>query len=393
MAPDSPRAVGSTRIHEVRVDILCPLDLDFEPDVERLAAEDVTVARVQPGPGGAPAVEMPRTSLGRVSLDGETLAAEAKLATRVYRFGTAIVRVSFQRDEWTLADLAKISAQTEQLEIDGKPVLAIAAEVGREIRAKLAPYALARYAIFLETSEAYPVVRVGALDPAGPTGDVFIEAERRILTAITGIPGRVPSRLSSFALETAPLRNLGPLEEDVVVIREAGALIHVASGARGGKLASDDAKRIAGLIELAYAQYWSLRSVDELTMKLQQEAYDFISRLQEHGRANLFPGVSEVLSRLYRAREEHMAITALVDDFLELPAIGNDVYLDAVFVEIQKVFDIVERSKLAQERLEDLERSFEVSHQITAERRLFTLEVLVLLVIVLELVLPFVVSH
>jgi hypothetical protein len=107
---------------------------------------------------------------------------------------------------------------------------------------------------------------------------------------------------------------------------------------------------------------------------------------------SLFP-LTEILSRLYRAREEHMAITALVDDFLELPAIGNDVYLDAVFVEIQKVFDIVERSKLAQERLEDLERSFEVSHQITAERRLFVLEVLVLLVIVLELVLPFVLKQ
>jgi hypothetical protein len=218
------RACGATAVREVRVDILCPLDLDFEPDVERLASEDVNVARVQPGPGGAPAIEMPRTALGRVTLEGEAIAAEAKLATRVYRFGTAIVRVSFQREAWTLGDIARVSALTEQVQIDGKTVLQIAEEVGREIRAKLLPYALARYAILLGTTEAYPVVRVGTLEESSPTGDVFVEAERRILTAITGIPGRLPSRLSSFALETSPLRNLGPLEDDVVVIREAGAL-------------------------------------------------------------------------------------------------------------------------------------------------------------------------
>ena len=46
------------------------------------------------------------------------------------------------------------------------------------------------------------------------------------------------------------------------------------------------------------------------------------SRLQRHGGVSLFP-LTEILARLYRAREEHMAITALVDDFLELPAIGK----------------------------------------------------------------------
>jgi hypothetical protein len=236
------------------------------------------------------------------------------------------------------------------------------------------------------------VIRVGTIE-GELDGEAFVEAERRAITAITGLPGRDASRLSTFALETAPVLNMGPYEGDVVVVREAGAFLRIAEAPRGSRDAViEEARKISGLIELAYAQYWSIRSVDELTQKLQVEAYSAIARLQSRSTAGIVPE-QEILSRLYRAREEHMAVVALIDDLIELPAIGYDVYLDAVFREVQSVFSVLERGRTASDRLEDLERSFEVAHQIMAERRLLVIEVLVLIVIVLEFLLAMFGKH
>src|SRR5581483_5060004 len=138
--------------------------------------------------------------------------------------------------------------------------------------------------------------------------------------------------LSRFAKEQYPLASVGAVAGDVVAVRENGAFVYLDAATRGG-VGSDevvtDSRKIDGLIELTYAQYWALRSVDELVDHLQDEAYEFISRLQQ-GAAAVLP-LGEVLRRLYRAREEHMAISNVVDDFLELPAIGYDIYLDAFF--------------------------------------------------------------
>jgi hypothetical protein len=374
-------------VRQLRIHLLCPFDLDFEPDVERLAREDVSVARVQPGPGGPPAVEIPRAMKGAVTFGGEVVAGEAAISARVYRFGTGIVRLTFVRDAWDLASLARLSARAEDIQVDGKAVVQVARELGAEIRQRLRPYARASYETLLEATEAYPIIHVGSIPGDGPRGDAFVDENRRVFAAIVGGDARRGS-LSHFALAQYPIESFGAVAGDVVAIREAGAFLHLDQGARGGGGAPEigaDTRRIDGLIELTYAQYWSLRSVDDIVEHLQDEAYEFISRLQQGG-AIVVP-LGEVLRRLYRAREEHMAISNVVDDFLELPAIGFDIYIDAVFRRVQDTFGVVERSRRARDRLEDLEQSYEVVHAIISERRLFTIELLVLLVIVLELLL------
>lgn len=364
--------------------MLCPFDLDFEPDVERLAQEDVSVAKVQPGPGGAPAVEIPRAMTGAVGFDGEIVAGEAAITARVFRFGTGIVRITFVRDEWNLASLGRLSARAEEIQVNGRPIVQVVRELAVEIRKRLRPYAVATYETLLEGTEAFPIIQVGELPP-GPRGDEFVALHQRAMTAIVGGDAR-PGPLSSFARGAYPVESIGANVDDVVAVRENGAFVHLVPEHRGGATESlHDARRIAGLIELTYAQYWSLRAVDELVDHLQDEAYGFISRLQQ-GAAGALP-LGEVLRRLYRAREEHMAISNIVDDFLELPAIGYDIYLDAFFKRVQEVFGVGERTHRARERIEDLEESYEVVHGIISERRLFAIELLVLIVIVLELVL------
>jgi hypothetical protein len=290
------------------------------------------------------------------------------------------------RDEWDLASLARLSARAEEIQVDKKPIVDVVRELGAEIRKRLRPYAVATYETFLEGTEAFPIIHAGEL-PEGPRGDEFIQLHQRAFAAIVGGDVR-RGPLSRFAQESYPVRSLGAITEDVVAVRENGAFVHLAPETRGGAASDDlilESRKIDGLIELTYAQYWALRSVDELVDHLQDEAYQFISRLQE-GAAAVLP-LGEVLRRLYRAREEHMAISNVVDDFLELPAIGYDIYLDAFFKRAQDTFGITERTVRARDRIEDLEESYEVIHGIISERRLFAIELLVLIVIVLELLL------
>jgi hypothetical protein len=370
-------------VRDLEVSLLCPFDLDFEPDIERFAREDVSVARVQPGPAGVSAIEVPRTLAGALALGGEVLATAVGVTARVYRFGTGIVRITFARESWDLAALAVLSARAEELTVDGKPIVEVARDLAMAIRKRLAPYAFTTIETLLEAVEVYPIVHVGAL-PEGLVGEDYVAAHRRPLVAIVGGDART-GRLSAFALEEYPVTNLGAIREDVVVIRESGAFVHVAAAQRGRTGAADavaDARRIEGLLELAYAQYWSLRSVDHLIQHLQDQAYVFISSFLHKGpRAPM----GEVVRLLYRAREEHMAVSNIVDDFLEMPALGYDAYLDALLRKSQAIFAVPERSRLASDRLEDLERSYEIVHEMINERRLMTLEILVLIVIVIEL--------
>ncbi len=352
--------------------------------MEKLARDDVSVARVQPGPAGVRAVEIPRSSGGPLTLGKNQLTKDAIVHAHVYRFGTGIVRVQFDRDDWELSDVAELSAKAEELVLDGKPLVEYVRDLGNAIRLRLKPYAFAHYETLLDAVEVYPIVRAAMLPETGPSGEEFCSYHRRILASIVGGDGRL-GRLSEFALEEYPVRNMGALREDVVVIREAGSFVHAnaqARGKRGLEESIADARRIEGLVELAYAQYWSLRSVDLVIQHLQDQAYTFTSGFMKKD-----PGVTmgAVTTALYRAREEHMAISNIVDDFIELPAIGYDAYLDAVYRRSREIFSVPERSKVAQERLEDLEKSYETVHAMINERRLMTLEILVLVVIVIEL--------
>jgi hypothetical protein len=351
--------------------------------VERVARDDLSVARVQPGPAGVNCIETPRTQKGPLALHGQVLAREAVVHAHVYRFGTGMVRVQFDRDDLGLEEIADLSVHAEELTLEGRPLVEHVRDLSDAIRKRLEPYAFAKYETLLEAVEVYPIVRAGELSD-GLAGDEFCEKHARILTAIVGGDAR-RGRLSKFALEEYPVKNLGALHEDVIAVRESGSIIYASVAARGpgGDLeALADGKKLEALVELAYAEYWSLRSVDLVIQHLQDQAYTFTSGFLKRS-----PDVTmgAVTQALYRAREEHMAISNIVDDFIEIPAIGNDGYLDAFFRRARDVFGVRERSLVAQERLEDLEKSYETVHAMINEKRLMTLEVLVLIVIVIEL--------
>lgn len=320
-----------------------------------------------------------------MALGDVVLAKEAVVHAHVYRFGTGVVRVQFDRDELSLGDVADFSVHAEELTLEGRPIADQIRELAEAIRKRLRPYAVAHYETLLEAVEVYPLTRALEVDEGGPTGDEFCAANERLLAAIIGGDPR-PGPLSSFAREGYPVKNVGPLRGDVVVVNDSGGFLHASAAVRaprGAEEALAEAKKIESLIELAYAQYWSLRSVDHVIQHLQDQAYTFTSGFLKRS-----PDVTlrAVTQALYRAREEHMAISNIVDDFIEIPAIGSDGYLDALFRHASEVFGVRERAHTAQERLEDLEKSYETVHSMINERRLITLEVLVLIVIVIELV-------
>ncbi len=320
-----------------------------------------------------------------MALAGQEIAREAVIHAHVYRFGTGVARIQFDRDALSLDEVAHLAVHAEELTLEGRPIVEHVRELAAAIRKRLRPYAFATYETLLEETEVYPLVRVAELPDGFASGEEFCRAHERQLTAIMGGDPRT-GEPSAFAREEYPVKNVGPLRDDVVVVNDAGGLVHASPRARpprGTEGALLEAQKIEGLVELAYAQYWSLRSVDHVIQHLQDQAYTFTS-----GFLKKSPDVTmgAVTHALYRAREEHMAISNIVDDFIEIPAIGSDGYLDALFRHARDVFGVRERSHTAQERLEDLEKSYETVHSMINEKRLMTLEVLVLIVIVIELV-------
>jgi hypothetical protein len=351
-----------------------PFDIDFDLDLARLSAE--RAARVEPPPlsgRNAPALVQRRSGIF-VALDGREIAADAREEVWIYGFevGLLIVRFGVPRELPRLADLA---CDAERIEIDGRPIYTYAGERAESVRSSLRPFARQSYEVRYDERDIYPIV---VLPPGPDTADAasFIRANEAAIVGIVGGEDQW-ARLSSYALAKGEARNLGYYVDELIVVKEWGALVSSAF----------EEEAILGIVLLAYAQRWALQSWNNLTNFRQDQALKLLreAKAVRLASAALASGaIRDIARKLFEASEDRIALVAAIRDFTTIPELTQDWHLKSLYEELARTFYLNDLYRLVASKNEELERAYSAVHDHLMQSRLVTLEVMMLFLFLLE---------
>jgi hypothetical protein len=377
--PAGAAEVGpSTTAAEVLLAV--PFDIDLELDIERLRRERPVPEK---GPAltgrNAPLITHRAADIA-VSLDGVEIARGAREEVWIYGFevGLIIVRFRVERDLPRLADLG---CDAERIELGGRNVYAYADARAAEVRASLRPFARETYEVLYQERDVYPIVIL----PPGPDTADASRLIRENEAAIVGIVGGEDdwARLSPWALQKSEIRNLGYYVDELIVVKEWGALVSSAF----------EQQLIVGLVLLAYAQRWALSSYNHLTNHRQNQALRLLAESRQLRPFLGFVGarpIREIASKLFEASEDRIALVAAIRDFTSIPELTSDWHLHNLYQELARTFYLNELYRVVASKNEELERAYAAVHDHLVQSRLASLELFMVVLIVLEGLLFFV---
>ena len=376
LAPPGP-AIEAAPVAEVLLAV--PFDIDVRLDFEWLARERGAVLPGPPLRGRNAPIVIDRRDGIPVGLPSRGLAAKAREEVWVYAFevGLLIVRFRVGRE---LARLADLVCDAERIEVGGRPIYAYSESRASEVLRALGPYAVERYEVRFGERDVYPIVIL----PPGPDiedAERFIEANR---AAIVGIVAGEDdwARLSAYALQKSGLTNLGYYVDELILAKEWGALVS----------SSIEEGPIVGIVLLAYAQRWALRSYNHLNNYRQDQVFKLLAQAKEVRTfrfANVFAArtIRAIARRLFEASEDRIALATAIRDFTSVPELTEDWHFHGLYGEISKTFYLGELYRVVQTKNEELERAYATVEDHLVQSRLAALELYMLVLFLLETIL------
>ncbi len=360
-----------------------PFDIDIELDFEALAA------RCSGRPEGV--VEPPLTGRnapfvthrGRdlaVALDLAELARDAREEVWIYPFEVGLILIRF-RAEPDLAVLADLACKAERIEVKGRPIYAYCDERAEAVRTSLKPFSSDTYETRYDERDVYPIMVLAPGFPGlggadGGDAEAFLKAHEARILGIVGGEDQW-ERLSRFALEKGGVRNLGYYSDEVIVAKEWGALIS----------SRDEEAQVTALVLLAYAQRWALQSYNHLTNHRQEEATKLLAAARVvRRRMAIFRGreIQRLASHLFEASADRMALVSGIRDFTSVPELTQDWHFHGLYQELSQTFIVPELYRVVLAKNDDLERAYATIHDHLAESRVFAIEVLMVVQVLLE---------
>jgi hypothetical protein len=285
------------------------------------------------------------------------------ISARVFDYGT--ISVSFElgvHGTTTLSDLAEIAAELE----DSRALSAIAREEYDQITAKIGQTLRGRHEI--GEVHKYAVVLVERLAPGTGVPD---------LLAWPGLPKLVTCERDARAVSAQEKEDVlkytdAYLEDDVVVIGASCALVVEPGGSRD----------VPDVLELVRAQVTQLLHYDDVLDKELESAYrDFDRGLLGLAFHSHF---STTLRRLSRRRLELTEFTERIDSALK---IRSDAYLARVYRKTLERFAVPALKNRVSHKHRLLLDIYTTLKDEVALLRSFTVEVLIVILIVVEVVL------
>lgn len=314
---------------------------------------------------GVPPVALP---LGPVTLQVEGAGIAAEVTARVYDFGTIsfALRVPVQEMEWP-AFRARFNAVDHALgQASGTTIWA---ELLGQLRKLLAPALIRPAAAPLE--EDYLIGLVHGFDEALAAPALL---ERVDLAALLSGEQRA---LSDGARQELMRQRSSYYADDLVVMTWARAFIYEPRGDTD----------VIDVLEVANARLLETRYFDELLDAELPRMYDLISDVR---RTNLWAAprrFSTLARRLYTLVAEVTEFTEKLDNALQAT---GDVYLAHIYAGALELFRVHTISAAVDRKLAILRDTYAALHDEASSARGELLEILVVVLIAMELVLPFV---
>jgi hypothetical protein len=286
----------------------------------------------------------------------------ARLQVRIHSVGVVSIAFRVPFDVGSLGELIPFHRPTVD---DGRPLDALVTSVCAEVIAELAD-ALVRPATLIEP-EAYTVFFCSDLDGERDTA-VWLAAHGR---AAAGLLADTPAERLSDAQVAEVLRQQRSFERtDLVVIDWDAALVVDLDST------TED---VLYVLELANLQLEEFRMMDLTLDRYLNRAYEDL----EARPVSLFGIASSVLRKL---RQFRVDVTKLADEVTHITKLFGDWHLARVYLLARERFHLDQWRSSVESRLAQLDRLYSVLHTDLNERRMYWLELIIVIFFAIDLI-------
>jgi required for meiotic nuclear division protein 1 len=234
-----------------------------------------------------------------------------------------------------------------------------------------------------DLAASYPEARLGLRDmrlAAGDGGGIFIYPFGAVVFHDV-TPERREAELARL-YRARPGLTTQVVRESFTVREEPGSRVDIA----GGSLVVDQfGEDRAAVVALIVAQSAALEYYERIVAGLFTRTVELVDPLEKRG------SVSAQIRRLHRfigeaiaTRNEVFTVLALLD---KPDATWDDPAMDRIYDELRAEFDLVDRYTTMEQKLDGVQEALELVLDVARDRRMWLLEVTIVLLILFELLL------
>lgn len=314
------------------------------------------------------------TSFEDIRLKGKPLTAQGALEISVYSFGTGLATVSFSLIK-EIKDLVKIAEGANRIEIEGRNVLEYCSQFSRDLVINLEDYAIRKYETRLEEEQIYPLFVMEEIPQDHKDVEAFIKKNEKLLL---GLIGGEPDwrRFSSYVTEKNRIQNFGYYKDELIIIQDSGALIH----------SPTMADTILSLVNLAYAQYWTLKVYNYLVESRLERSYELLSKARLLRNWSLYGlQIKRIRERIFEAYESKLELISVLRGVSDVPRISEDWHLSRIYESLSQTFGINELFNIVKEKIDEIEKAYQSVQEMLSTRRLTNLELWIVILIAFEI--------
>ena len=340
-------------------------DLGAELDVDRVATmlgrnpEAAPLVSRTPTPDYAP---VPRPREVRF---GDAQAAKAQVEVRIHFVGVAVVRIRIPIE---VQDMGELVAMHGGLRVRGLPLKEAARKWFEELRPDLEPAVIEPYPGLVEP-ETYTAFCVTDSPP-----EPLLGRDRDTVAAL--IAGEEPGSLVPAVVDAALKHTVRYYKDDAVVIGWDHALVVAPAGRY---------EDVLDVMELANLELLEFRTYDDYLDRRLDESFAALDRLWAPG--GLFRSARGALKDISELRVDFARLT---DNLHDTGKLFGEWYVAKLHQHLRDAFHLSSWERAVAGKMETLEDMFQLAEEEANHRRSLTLEILIVMLFVLDLVLLFV---
>lgn len=298
------------------------------------------------------------TNLGTLTMD---------LTVRLYEVGALAITLRTPFEVPVLRDLVPFTRLLIMRERKAEDLDAFCERIAARIEEDLVPYL--RDSVDLRTPPE-PYVAFCITD-SDVSARAYVESRRRDVTALLAADPR-PEDISDEEIEDTWKNWLSYYRDDLIVIEWDAALVVEPTGKYEDTLA---------VIELANLQLLELRSYDAYLDQVIDTAYDDVDDF--FARGGLFKSGREMVRELAEVR---MDLAEMTDEVQNISKFFGDWFLGKLYLACARKFDLEAWRRVVNEKMKALTDIYHVAQAEVDSRRMFWLELLIVLLFVVDLV-------
>lgn len=237
-----------------------------------------------------------------------------------------------------------------------------------------------------DAAAAFPGARLAPHDlriqPAGG-GEAFVYPFGAVV--FRDVPGEAREQILAALRQAFPRLTGEVVREEFNVREEAGSV----TGFHQGQLVVDAlTPERSSVVSLTVAQSAAMEYYEGIVETLARRTQRIVERLEATGSVSFWlKPLHRFVGEAVSTRNEVLSVLHLFD---RPDAIWEDPALDRIYADLRAEFDLLDRFDALERKLRSVQESLELVLDVARDRRLTTLELIVVLLIVVEVVQAFV---